>query len=91
MCIRDRLIVAVTDNNNRTAAEIRHTLSRSGCQLGTPGSAAWAFTKKDGGFVPQNPLDLADEDGEKLASLIQLLDENDDVQDVYTTADTAEG
>ena len=85
------LIVAVTDNNNRTAAEIRHTLSRSGCQLGAPGSAAWAFTKKDGGFVPQNPLDLADEDGEKLASLIQLLDENDDVQDVYTTADTAEG
>ena len=83
------LIVAVTDNNNRTAAEIRHTLSRLGCQLGAPGSASWAFTKKDGsGFVPQNPLDLTDEDGEKLANLIQMLDENNDVQDVYTTADT---
>ncbi len=84
------LIIAVTSNNNRTAAAIRHVLSRSGCQLGTPGSAAWAFTKKDGGFVPQNPLDLSDEDGEKLGNLIQALDENDDVQDVYTTADNDE-
>ena len=83
------LITAVTDNNNRTAAELRHTLSRSGFQLGAPGSAAWAFTKKEGGgFVPQNPTDLSDEDGEKLADLIQSLDEHDDVQDVYTTADT---
>ncbi len=32
-------------------------------------------------------MELSDEDGEKLANLIEALEENDDVQDVYTTAD----
>lgn len=82
------LITAVTDNNNRTAPEIRHILSRAGVELGTPGSAAWAFTKTADGYVPVTPMDLSDEDGEKLASLIEALEEQDDVQDVYTAADT---
>ncbi len=81
------LITAVTDNNNRTAAEIRHIFTKAGLQLGTPGSALWAFTKTDEGYTPQNPVELSDEDGEKLANLIETLDENDDVQDVYTSAD----
>jgi YebC/PmpR family DNA-binding regulatory protein len=84
------LITAVTDNNNRTAPEIRHILSRSGCELGTPGSAMWAFTKTADGYVPTTPADLSDADGEKLATLIESLEEQDDVQDVYTTADTPE-
>ena len=82
------IISAVTDNNNRTAAEIRHIFSRAGFELGAPGSAAWAFSKNETGYVPQTPMELSDEDGEKLASLIEALEEQDDVQDVYTTADT---
>jgi transcriptional/translational regulatory protein YebC/TACO1 len=35
-------------------------------------------------------MELSDEDGEKLANLIEALEENDDVQDVYTTADSEE-
>lgn len=81
------IITAVTDNNNRTAPEIRHILSKAGYQLGTPGSAAWAFQKTDEGYVPQNPMELSDADGEKLAELVEALEENEDVQDVYTTAD----
>ena len=84
------IITAVTDNNNRTAPEIRHIFTKAGLQLGTPGSAAWAFTKTADGYVPQNPMELSDEDGEKLANLIEALEENDDVQDVYTTADSEE-
>lgn len=84
------LITAVTDNNNRTAPEIRHIFTKAGFALGTPGSAAWAFTKTTEGYVPQNPAELSDEDGEKLANLIEVLEDNDDVQDVYTTADSAE-
>ncbi len=34
------------------------------------------------------PANLSDEDGEKLASLIEALEDNDDVQDIYTTADS---
>ncbi len=84
------VITAVTDNNNRTAPEIRHIFSKAGYELGAPGSAAWAFTKTTDGYVPQNPIDLSDEDGEKLANLIEALEDQDDVQDVYTTADSPE-
>ncbi|MCB9810731.1 MAG: YebC/PmpR family DNA-binding transcriptional regulator [Candidatus Nomurabacteria bacterium] len=84
------LITAVTDNNNRTNQEIKHIFSKTGYQLGTPGSAAWAFTKKDGDYIPNSPLELSDDDGEKLASLIEQIEEQDDVQDIYTTADDVE-
>lgn len=40
------LIETVTDNPNRTVAEIRHALSRNGGTLGTSGSVAWQFEKK---------------------------------------------
>ncbi|MCA9363632.1 YebC/PmpR family DNA-binding transcriptional regulator [Candidatus Kaiserbacteria bacterium] len=82
------VITAVTDNSNRTTPEIRHILSKAGYQLGAAGSALWAFTKTTDGYVPTAPLDLADEDGEKLATLVEALEEQDDVQDIYTTADT---
>ena len=82
------LIQAVTDNNNRTAAEVRSAFSKSGLEMGTPGSAAWAFEKKDGHFVPTTPMELDDATGEKLAEFIEKLEELDDVTDVYTTADT---
>lgn len=81
------LIVTVTDNNNRTAPEIKHIFTKAGYQVGTPGSAAWAFTKTTEGYIPNTPLELSDADGEKLASIIETLEEHDDVQDVYTTAD----
>ncbi len=84
------LIVAVTDNNNRTAPEIRHAFSRAGLELGTPGSAMWAFTKTDGQYVPTNPMELDDETGEKLANFIESLEEQDDVTAVYTAADSDE-
>ena len=84
------LIIALTDNNNRTSTEIRHLLSKSGYALGSPGSASWAFTKVGADYVPAAPMTLSDGDGEKLALLVEQLEENDDVQDVYTAADEQE-
>ncbi len=81
------LISALTDNNNRTNSEIKHLLAKQGYALGAPGSAAWAFTKTADGYTPQNPTNLSDADGEKLAELIEALEEHEDVQDIYTTAD----
>src|ERR671933_1631145 len=40
------LVEALTDNRNRTGSEIRHVFSRSGGNLGEPGSVAWQFEKK---------------------------------------------
>ena len=81
------LIQAVTDNNNRTAAEIRHIFSKSGFEMGTPGSAAWAFQKDVDRYTPITPVELDDSTGEKLAEFIEKLEESDDVTNVYTTAD----
>jgi YebC/PmpR family DNA-binding regulatory protein len=40
------LIEAMTDNRNRTGAEMRHLLSKHGGNLGEPGSVAYLFDKK---------------------------------------------
>ncbi len=84
------LITAVTDNNNRTSQEIKHIFSRFGYQLGSPGSAAWAFTKVASRHIPTSSLSLSDSDGEKLADFIEALEEQDDVQTIFTTADEPE-
>ncbi len=84
------LIEAVTDNNNRTAPEIKHIFSKAGIELGVPGSAAWAFTKGAEGYTPNNPMELDDATGEKLADFVEKLEEQDDVTNVYTGADTPE-
>ena len=40
------LIEALTDNRNRTSAEVRHAFSKHGGNLGEPGSVAWIFEKR---------------------------------------------
>jgi transcriptional/translational regulatory protein YebC/TACO1 len=84
------IITTVTDNNNRTAPEIKHIFHKAGYQIGSPGSAMWAFVKTAEGYTPTNPLDISEEDGEKLATLVEALEEQDDVQEIFTTADTPE-
>lgn len=84
------LIATVTDNNNRTAPEIRHIFSKAGLELGAPGSASWAFTKTTDGYTPNTPMELDDTAGEKLAEFLEKLEEQDDVTDVWTGADSDE-
>ncbi|AWF79985.1 YebC/PmpR family DNA-binding transcriptional regulator [Microbulbifer sp. A4B17] len=141
------LVECLTDNRNRTVAEVRHAFTKRGGNLGTDGSVSYLFTRKgqmyyetgvdedtlmeaaleagaediesndDGsvevttefqdyltvkdalvaaGFKPDNaeiamipsttiPLD---KDGaEKVLALIEMLEDLDDVQNVYTNAD----
>ena len=40
------LIEALTDNRNRTGAEVRHAFDKHGGSLGEPGSVAWIFEKR---------------------------------------------
>lgn len=37
------LVDALTDNRNRTSAEVRHAFTKHGGSLGEPGSVAWMF------------------------------------------------
>jgi YebC/PmpR family DNA-binding regulatory protein len=63
------LIQTMTDNRNRTVAEIRHLFSKNGGNLGESGSVGWMFEKKgylvvDKGSKPEDQLfDIAIESG----------------------------
>ena len=50
-------ISALTDNKNRTAADIRHIFDRGGGKLGTDGSVGWMFERKGVIFVDAEGID----------------------------------
>lgn len=81
------MIEALTDNRNKAAQEIKHILSKNGYELAAPGSASWAFEKNLNEWLPKNTLPISDKDGEKLDKLIEELEENDEVQEVFTNAE----
>ncbi len=144
------ICMALTDNRNRTASDVRHIFTKHGSELGTPGSVAWQFERKgiimvdadgvdeealidaaleggaedineDGsqwqvitgpvdlspvrgalesaGFVtasaditmlPKTTVEAGEREARQLLRLIDSLEENDDVQDVYANFDISE-
>jgi YebC/PmpR family DNA-binding regulatory protein len=145
------LVEAVTDNRNRTAADVRHIFGKNDGNLGGSGAVAWLFERKgvilvpetedeedvmlaaaDAGaddvqlegssyqvttppdelaavrsalesagigvesaeltMLPRTTVDIEDETAaRKLLRLMDALEENDDVQDVYANFDIPEG
>jgi YebC/PmpR family DNA-binding regulatory protein len=57
------MVECLTDNKNRTVAEIRHAFKKAGGTLGTSGSVAWMFEKK--GVIVVSRSDKDDEVMEK--------------------------
>jgi YebC/PmpR family DNA-binding regulatory protein len=58
------IVEALTDNRNRTAAEVRHLFSKHGGNLGATGAVAWQFERRgvvlvDGEGVDEDELVLA--------------------------------
>jgi YebC/PmpR family DNA-binding regulatory protein len=144
------LVESLTDNKNRTVADIRSIFGKNGGNLGENGCVAWMFDKKGyivversavdeetlmetaleagaedireddsnyevitdpGDFetikeaidtasisyidaevtmLPQNTTDLAGKEAEQMVRLMEMLDDCDDVQKVYTNADIPE-
>ncbi len=146
------IVEALTDNRNRTAADVRHMFAKHGGNLGTTGAVAWQFDRRgvvvvpadgvdeeelllvaaDGGaddveadgdvfqvtsapetlaavrttleqagfavdsaglqLVPKTTVAIEDEGkARQVIRLIEALEENDDVQDVYANFDIPEG
>ena len=54
------LVEALTDNRNRTGAEVRHIFTRHEGSLGEPGSVAWVFEKKGSIVVDADRYDEDD-------------------------------
>src|SRR5918994_6176644 len=51
------LVQSMTDNRNRTVAEIRHMFSKNGGNLGENGSVSWMFQKKGTIIVDRTAAD----------------------------------
>ncbi len=81
------IIEALTSNRNKAAQEIKFILSEHGTSLAAQGSAAWAFAKEGAEWKPTMTTPLSPEDEAALEKLIDALEENDEVQDVYTNAE----
>jgi len=85
------LIEAMTDNRNRTVAEIRHIFSKNGGNLGESGSVGWLFEKKgyivvDKAAKPEEELfDIAIEGGAD-----DVRDDGDNVE-IITSPENFEG
>ncbi len=145
------IVEALTDNRNRTAADVRHLFSKHGGNLGATGAVAWQFERcgvvlvnadgvdedeltlaaAEGGaedveldgttfqvtappeqlqstraaieaagiavesaelsMIPKQTVEVADESAAKrVMHLIDALEDNDDVQDVYANFDIPE-
>ena len=59
------LIQSMTDNRNRTVAEIRHLFSKNGGNLGESGSVGWMFDKK--GYIVVEKASRSEEELFELA------------------------
>ncbi|GEM_PF-300611 len=82
------MIVALTNNNNRTASELRTLLSKHAGSLAGPGSASYMFERdQEGGFKAKIKVDLSEEQLLKVLELVEQLRANEDVEDVFVAAD----
>ena len=82
------IIEVLTSNRNKASQEIKHILSKNGFELATPGSATWAFNKNpQGEWLPNVSVTIADSDGAILEKIIEELEDNEEVQEVYTNAE----
>ncbi|MCL5781908.1 MAG: YebC/PmpR family DNA-binding transcriptional regulator [Patescibacteria group bacterium] len=81
------LIHALTDNRNKASQEIKTILHKNDISLAGPGSASWAFEKNADGWQATVTVPLDETDSDKLLSIVEELEENDEVQNVYTNAE----
>jgi len=83
------LVEAISTNRNRAVQEIKNILKDYGGKWAETGSVQWAFEKIPDGWTAKFPQDISESDGAKLVALIEALEDNDDVQNTYTTAKEA--
>ncbi len=82
------IITAITDSKNRTVNEIRSILNEHNAKMANPGSVLWAFNPPAGGpdqeWAAKFPQPISDQAKDQLAKIIETLEENEDVQKIFT-------
>lgn len=88
------MLEVLTDNRNRTVAEVRHIFSRHGGSLGESGCVSWMFNRKGLLSIEKSDIDI-DEDDLMLLALDAgaedvELDDNSGVYSITTDLDNFE-
>lgn len=81
------IVETLTDNKNRTVADVRHLFDKHGAGLGTSGSVAWQFDKK-GILIIDRAENNADEDTIMMQALEAGADDfqaDEDSFEIYTS------
>lgn len=81
------IIEALTTNKNKAAQEVKHILTDNGFSLAAIGSASWAFKREGVTWIPTMTVELSDEDLVSLEKLVDALEANEEVQDVFTNVE----
>ena len=79
------MIMAVTDNTNRTSSEIKALLTRHGGSMGGPGAAAYMFTfdKEKQEYQTTMPLEVDETVRAQIEELKELLAQIEGVEGIY--------
>jgi YebC/PmpR family DNA-binding regulatory protein len=78
------LVDALTDNKNRTAADIRHIFTKSGGKLGGSGSVAFQFERKGFIQIPKNDISEEQIFEAAIEAGADNVEDGGEVWDVYT-------
>ena len=78
------LVDTLTDNRNRTAAEIRHIFSKYSYSVAAPGAASWNFERGSDSVKVKTFIKLSSKDNKTLEDFVSALKDHSDVQEVYT-------
>ncbi len=83
------MVVCLTDNKNRTTAEVRYAFNKVEGSLGSPGSVKYMFTRNEkGNYSCKIPIPIQNEgDLKKIQELVDNLLELEDVEAVYCATD----
>jgi YebC/PmpR family DNA-binding regulatory protein len=81
------MVEAMTDNRNRTVAELRHIFSRNGGNLGENGCVAWMFDRR--GYFAVDSGALGEEELMELALELGVddIESGAEVHELYTSPD----
>ena len=80
------MVVAHTDNRQRTGAEVRFLFDKNGGSLGGPGSVSYMFERQGNEITVKVPMPVEEDVKEKCESLKEKLEEHDDVEEVVFNA-----
>jgi len=84
------IVETLTDNKNRTAANVKHAFSKGNGNVGTPGCVSYMFDKKGEIIIDKEEVEDIDSDTLMMMALdagAEDFEEEDDAYTVYTAPD----